>query len=157
MLGVFADYHDFAFSLYDFAFIAYLFNGWFNLHLYYTIPFLIFSFALLFCAPGYAALSKVVNRHFYGYLVTGQYSYIIHSELTRNVSSYYMLIGKLDFEGRVRQCLNYCTLKLYYVILWQNNPSSAFICELNLSNSYHSLSRRVNIITPSLVRATVFS
>ena len=70
------------FAFYDFAFIAYLFNGWFNLHFYYTIPFLIFSFALLFRTPGYAALSKVVYRHFYGYLITGQYSYIIHSELS---------------------------------------------------------------------------
>ena len=129
MLGVFADYHDFAFSLYDFAFIAYLFNGWFNLHLYYTIPFLIFSFALLFCAPGYAALSKVVNRHFYGYLITGQYSYIIHSELSRNVSCYYMLVGKLYLEGRVGQCLNYRTFKFDHIVLRQNNPSSAFICD----------------------------
>ena len=132
MLGVFADNHDFAFSLYDFALIAYLFNGWFNLHFYYTIPFLIFKFCALFCAPGYAALSKVVNRHLYGYLITGQYSYIVHSELTRNMSCYYMLVGKLDFEGRIGQRLNYCTLKLYHVILWQNNPSSAFICDIAL-------------------------
>ena len=130
MLGVFADYHDFAFSLYDFAFIAYLFNGWFNLHFYYTIPFLIFSFAFLLRAPGYATFSQVIDRYLYGHLITGQYSYIVHSELSGYMSRYYMLIGKLDLEGRVGQRLNYCTLKLYYIILWQNNPSSALICDL---------------------------
>ena len=132
MLRVFADNHDFAFSLYDFAFIAYLFNGWFNLHFYYTIPFLIFSFALLFRTPSYAALSKVVNRHLYGNLITRQYSYIVHSKLTRDMSCYYMLIRKLYLEGRVGQCLNYCTFKFDHIVLWQNNPSSAFICDLLL-------------------------
>ena len=129
MLGIFADNHDFAFSLYDFALIAYLFNGWFNLHFYYTIPFLIFSFALLLRTPGYATLGKVIDRYLYGHLVTGQYSYIVHSELSRNVSRNHMLIGKLYLEGRIGQCLNYRTFKFDHIILWQNNPSSAFICD----------------------------
>jgi len=34
-----------------------------------------------------------------------------------------MSVRKLDFEGRVRKILNDSTLKLYNVILWQNNPS----------------------------------
>ena len=40
MLGVFADNHYLAFSLYDLALLADLFYGWFNLHFYYTNPFL---------------------------------------------------------------------------------------------------------------------
>ena len=41
MLGVFADNHDFAFSLDDLAFLADLLNGWFYLHCS-TIPFLLY-------------------------------------------------------------------------------------------------------------------
>ena len=36
-------------------------------------------------------------------------------------------VGKLYLEGSVRQCLNDRTLKLYYIILRQNNPSPALI------------------------------
>ena len=68
------------------------------------------------------------------------------------MSGYYMLIGKLYFEGSVGQRLNYRTLKFNNIILWQNNPSSAtnFV-------TYQLLSTRVVIITPSEVSATVFS
>ena len=70
-----------------------------------------------------------------------------------------MTVGKLYLEGRVGQCLNYRTFKFDHIVLRQNNPSSAFICDLRpfLISTYHSLSIRVSIITPSLVRATVFS
>ena len=119
MLGVLADNHDFAFSLNDFALFANLFYGWFNLH------FIIPTLSLLLCTPGYATLGEIVNRNLDGYSVTRQYSDIVHSELSRDVSRYYMLIGKLYLEGRVGQCLNYRTLKLDNIILWQNNPSSA--------------------------------
>ena len=119
MLGVFADNHYFAFSLNDFALFANLFYGWFNLH------FITPTLSLLLCAPGYASFVEVVNRNLYGYAVTGQNSYIIHSELSRNMSSYYMLIGKLYLEDRVGQCLNYRALKFNNIILRQNNPSSA--------------------------------
>ena len=137
MLRVFADNHDFAFSLYDFAFIAYLFNGWFNLHFYYTIPFLIFSFALLFRTPSYAALSKVVNGYLYGNLVSRQYSNIVHSKLSGDSSSYYVSVGKLYLEDSVGQCLNYCTFKFNYIILRQNNPSSALYLCFNLPVLIH--------------------
>ncbi len=157
MLGVFADNHDFAFSLYDFALIANLFNGWFNLH--FIIPYLSCLILRLFRTPGYTALGKVVDRYLNGNLVSRQYSNIVHSKLTRNMSCYYMPVGKLYFEGRVRQRLNNCTFKFDHIVLWQNNPSSAFICDFAfvINSTYHSLSRRVSTITPSLVRATVFS
>ena len=70
------------------------------------------------------------------------------------MSCYYMLIRKFYLEGSVRQCLNDCPLKLYYIILRQNNPSSAIY---SVISTYQSLSTRVVIITPSLVSATVFS
>ncbi len=40
-----------------------------------------------------------------------------------------MLVGKLDLEGRVRQSLNHDAFKLDYIILRQNNPSSALFCD----------------------------
>ena len=146
MLRILADDHYFAFSLNDLALFADLLYGWFNLHS--IIP----TLSLLLCTPGYASLRKVVNRDLDGNLITRQNSDIVHSELARDMSSYYMLIGKLYFEGRIGQCLNYCTLKFNNIILWQNNPSSAtnFV-------TYQLLSTRVVIITPSEVSATVFS
>ena len=133
MLRVFADNHDFAFSLDDLALFADLLNGWFNLH------FIIPTLSLLLCTPSYTSLSKVVNRHLYGDLITRQYSYIVHSKLARNMSRYYMPIGKLYLEGRVRQCLNYRTFKFDNIVLRQNNPSSAFICDLRLFGSQPNL------------------
>ena len=119
MLRVFADDHYFAFSLYDLALFADLLYGWFNLHL--ITP----TLSLLLCSPGYASLVEIVNRDLDGYAVTGQYSDIVHSELSRYMSGHYMTVGKLYLEGGVRQCLYDCTFKFNYVILWQNNPSSA--------------------------------
>ncbi len=40
MLGVFANDHYMAFSFDDLALVADLFNGRFNFHVYYTVPFL---------------------------------------------------------------------------------------------------------------------
>ena len=80
MLGVFADNHYFAFSLYDLALFADLLNGWFNLHS--IIPFLSEFVVRLLCTPGYASLIEVVNRDLHGDLVSRQYSDIIHSKLS---------------------------------------------------------------------------
>ena len=119
MLGVLADNHYFAFSLNDLALFANLFYGWFNLH------FIIPTLSLLLGTPGYAALSKIVNRYLYGNLVARQYSDIVHSKLSGDRSRYYVSVGKLYLEERVRQCLNYRTFKFNNIILRQNNPSSA--------------------------------
>ena len=119
MLRVLADNHYFAFSLNDLALFANLFYGWFNLH------FIIPTLSLLLGSPGYAALSKIVNRYLYGNLVARQYSDIVHSKLSGDRSRYYVSVGKLYLEDRVRQCLNYRTFKFNNIILRQNNPSSA--------------------------------
>ena len=121
MLGVFADNHYFAFSLYDFALFANLFYGWFNLH------FITPTLSLLLCTPGYAALIEVVYRYLNSYAVTGQYSDIVHTKLSRNMCGYYMTVGKLYLEVGIGQRLNYRTFKFNNIILWQNNPSSAII------------------------------
>ena len=119
MLGVFADNHYFAFSLYDFALFANLLYGLFNLH------FITPTLSLLLCTPGYAAFVEVVYRNLNGHAVTGQNSDIVHTKLSRNVSRYDVLVGKLYLEGGVGQSLYYRTFKFNNVILWQNNPSSA--------------------------------
>ena len=119
MLGVFADNHYFAFSLDDFALFANLLNGWFNLHS--IIP----TLSLLLCTPGYAAFVEVVYRNLNGYAVTGQNSDIVHTKLSRDMSRYDVLVGKLYLEGGIGQSLYYRAFKFNNVILWQNNPSSA--------------------------------
>ena len=113
MLGVFADNHYFAFSLDDLALIANLLYGWFNLH------FIIPTLSLLLCTPSDTSLVEVVNRNLNGHAVTGQYSDIVHSKLTGNMSGYDMPIRQLDLEGGVGQRLDYRTFKFNYIILWQ--------------------------------------
>ena len=110
----------------------------------------------LLCTPGDASLVQVVNRHLNGYAISGQNSDIVHSQLSRNMSRYDVLVGKLYLEGRVGQCLYYRTFKFNNVILWQNNPSSAII-SVTFTSTYQLLSTSVVITTPSDVRAQVFS
>ena len=98
-------------------------------------------FLILLCTPGYTSLCEVVNRNLNSNAVTGQNSYIIHSKLSRDVRGNYVLIGKLYLEGCVRQCLNYNAFKFYNIILWQNNPSSAFICDFRLFPTLTTLCR----------------
>jgi len=117
VLGVLADDHYFAFSLDDFALIANLLYGWFNLH------FITPTLSLLLCTPSDACFGQVVDRNLYGDAVTGQNSDIVHSKLSRYVSRYYMLIGKLYLEGRVRQCLYYYAFKFDYIILRHDSSS----------------------------------
>jgi len=113
MLGVLADNHNFAFSLDYLALIANFLNGRLYFHFDSTIPFICF----LLGTPSNASLGQIVYRHLNGNLVTGEDSYIVHSEFTRYVSSNYMLVRELDLEGCIGQSLNYDTLKLNYIIL----------------------------------------
>ena len=73
------------------------------------------------------------------------------------MGGYDVPIRKLDFEGRIGQRLNDLAFKLDYIILRQNNPSSAIICDLFAFSTYQSRSTSVVMITPSDVKATVFS
>ena len=121
MLRVLADNHNFAFSLDDLALVADLLNGWFNLH------FIIPTLSFLLCTPSDSSLIEIVYGYLNSYTVTGQYSNIIHSELTRNMCRYYMAVGKLDLEGCIGKCFHNHTFKFYNIILRQNNPSSAVL------------------------------
>ena len=115
MFGIFAYYHDDSLTLDYLAFIADFLYGWFDFH-FITIPF-------LFCTPCDTAFGKIVYRYFYRYFVSGQYPDIVHPELSRYMSCYYMSVGELYLEGGVRQCLQYRSFKLHYIIFCQNYPS----------------------------------
>ena len=120
MLGVVANNHYFAFSFNDFALLANFLYGWLYLHL--VIPFLSSRLVLL-STPCDTAFAGVINRDLNRYLIARQYLNIVHSQLTRNMSRYDILIRELYLEGRVRHCFHNYAFKFDYVILWQNNPS----------------------------------
>lgn len=84
------------------------------------------AFLILLSSPSDAALVEVVNRNLNSYLVTGQNADIIHAKLARNMSSYDMLVGKLNLEGCVGQSLNYNAFKFNNVVLWQINTSRLY-------------------------------
>ena len=122
MLRVFADDHDFAFSLDDLALLADLLDGWFYLHCG-AAPSVARSRGS-FRTPCDASLCQVVNRHFNGHAVTGQYLDIIHSQLAGNMRCHHMSVRELDPEARVRERFHDHAFKLDDIILLcQNNPS----------------------------------
>ena len=125
MLGILAYYHNAAFSLDYLALFADLLYGWFNLHCiipYLSLRILLLLVAGLFCAPSDAALCEVVNRYLNSYLITGQYSDIVHSELTGYMCVYYMSVRKLNLEVGIGQCLNYLTFIFDNIVLRHNFP-----------------------------------
>ena len=129
MLGVLAYNHNAAFSFDYLAFLADLLYGWFNLHClipYLSLRILLLLFAGLLCTPSDSALGEVVNRNLNGYLIAGQYSDIIHSELSGNMSVYYMSVGELYLEVGVGQCLNHLTFVFYNIIFRHDYSSKAF-------------------------------
>ena len=115
VLGVLADDHDLAFSSNDLALLADLLYR--RLHFHGdTIPFCTFEL-WLFGSPGDTSLIQVVNRHFNGNVIAGQYANIVQSKLSRNVSGHQMTVGKSYLEGGVGQCLFDDTLKFNDIIL----------------------------------------
>ena len=115
VLGVLADDHDLAFSLNDLALFADLLYR--RLHFHGdTIPFCTFEL-WLFGSPGDTSLIQVINRHFNGYVISGQNANIIQSKLSRNVSGHQMTVGKSYLEGGVGQCLFDDTFEFNDIIL----------------------------------------
>mgnify|MGYP000493337340 CR=1 FL=1 len=97
-----------------------------------TVPFLLCCGAApsvartrgSFRTPCDASLCQVVNRHFNGHAVTGQYLDIIHSQLAGNMRCHHMSVRELDPEARVRERFHDHAFKLDDIILLcQNNPS----------------------------------
>ena len=72
MLGVLANYHDFALALYYLALFTHRLHGRSYFHLLY----------LLLASPGDAATGEVIGRHLDRYLVTGEYPDIVCSEFS---------------------------------------------------------------------------
>ena len=133
MLGVLADNHYVAFSLDDFALFANLLDGRLNFHCF--IPFL--SSELLLFSPGYTALCEIVNRDLNSYRIAGKNLNIIHSQLARNMCGHNVSVRELDLEGGVWQCFDYlAVLKLYKIVLWQNNHSYLVRCTLCVFSFY---------------------
>ena len=100
---------------------------------FYTGPFFT---RILFCSPGYTTLCKVIYRNFYCYLIARYYPDVVHSELTGYVSVYGMPVGQLYLEGRIGQCLKYCSFKFNNVVLWQNIHSFFFSQGLFMIRSF---------------------
>ena len=82
VFGVFADDHDFSFSLNDLAFFADRFYGWFYFH-NDTIPFVGNG---LFAAPGDSSACRIVGADLHRHLVTRQNSDEIHTKFSRDMS-----------------------------------------------------------------------
>ena len=122
VLGVLTDNHDCAFSSDDLALLTDFFYGRSDFHL------LTFPFKDLLFSPGDATLAEVVDRNLDGYGITGKNFNIVHSQLTRNVGSYDMPVGKLYLEDRVGKCLHNHAFKFNHIILRQNNPSLTYLC-----------------------------
>lgn len=117
MLGVFADHHNFAFSLDDLALFAYFLDGRLNFHLISSI----LGFKLQTSddsSPG-----GIVNADFDQHLIPGDDSDIVLLHLTRNVSQNHHIVGKLYFAGGVRKRLNDGSLKLHHIVFCQINHS----------------------------------
>ena len=93
MLGVFANNHDFAFSLNDFALLANLFYRRPNFHFITSIG--------LFMPECYPSLGQVVHRYFNCYSIALQYLDVMHTHFTGYVGGYYVTVGKLYFKHSV--------------------------------------------------------
>ncbi|EJW96849.1 hypothetical protein EVA_15044 [gut metagenome] len=109
MLGVLADYHDFAFALNDFALFAHGLHGRSNFHLIY----------LLLASPGYSATGNVIGRHLNRDLVAGKYPDKVHPELTGNMCQNDVAIADIYLEHGVGQGFNYRALEFDYVVFCQ--------------------------------------
>ena len=80
--------------------------------------------------PGDSSLIEVVYRNLNGYVVTGQNSDKILSQLSRNMCGHDVAVGKLNLEDCVGQCLNDSAFKFDYVVLRHNFSPFIFSVEL---------------------------
>ena len=74
---------------------------------------------MLLASPGDPASGQIIRRHLNGYLVTGQDSDEIHSELAGNVCQNGVSVADIDIEHSVGQCIDYDALNLDYVVFCQ--------------------------------------
>ena len=110
MLGVFANYHDFALALNDLAFFAHRLHGRSYFHLFY----------LLLASPGDTSASQIVRRHLHRDLIAGEDPDEVHSELSRDMSQYRVTLTDINEKHRVGQGLDYRALEFDYIVFCQS-------------------------------------
>ena len=111
MLGVFANYHDFALALYDLALSAHRLHGRSYFHLFY----------LLLTSPGDTSAGQIVRRHLHRDLIAGEDPDEVHSELTGDMGKDRVTLADIDHKHGVGQGLDYRALEFDYVVFCQNN------------------------------------
>ena len=109
MLGVFANYHDFALALYDLALFAHRLHGRSYFHLFY----------LLLTSPGDTSAGQIVRRHLNRDLVTGEDSDKVHPELSGDVRQDDVAVADINPERRVGQGFDDRALQFDYIVFCQ--------------------------------------
>ena len=94
----------------------------FNLHMRTVVSY------LLLTSPSDPTLSQIIRRHLNGYLVTGQDSNEVHSQLAGNVCQNDVAVANVNFEHRIRQRIGNDALNFDYVVLCQD--SNLLGCDL---------------------------
>ena len=74
----------------------------------------------LFGSPGYAASGEVIGAHLNRDLVAREYADEVHTELTGDVSQYYVAASDVDVEHRIGQGFDNRALKLDHIVFRQN-------------------------------------
>ena len=115
VLGVLADYHNFALALDDFALFAHGLNGRSYFH------FCLLEKLLLFAPPCDPATGQVVGRHLNCNLVTGQNADKIHPELTGNMREDDMSVSDIYLEHCVGKRFHNCTFEFDYIVFSQSD------------------------------------
>ena len=110
MLGVLANYHDFALALDDLALLAHGLHGRSYFHLFY----------LLLASPGDASAGQIVRRHLHRDLIAGENPDEVHSELTGDMSKDRVTLADIYHKHRVGQGLDYRALEFDYIVFCQS-------------------------------------
>ena len=111
VLGVFANYHDFALALDDFALLAHRLHGRSYFHLFY----------LLLASPGDSSAGQVIRGHLNRDLIAGEDPDKVHSEFSGDMSQYCVSLTDIYHEHRVGQGFDYRALEFDYVVFCQVN------------------------------------
>ena len=110
VLGVLANYHDFALALDDFALLAHRLHGRSYFHLFY----------LLLTSPGDASAGQIVRRHLHRDLIAGENPDEVHSELTGDMGKDGVSLADIYHKHRVGQGFDYRALEFDYIVFCQS-------------------------------------
>jgi hypothetical protein len=76
-------------------------------------------FAALLRAPGNSSAGQVIGRHLDRYLIAGKDADEIHAQLSGDMGKNLMSVADIHLKHGIRQCFNYGTFKLNYVVFSQ--------------------------------------